>query len=178
MIKEKLFSKVVTVIFLVLLVLGFVVPSILNNSSSEAGVEPRICTTDADCYLLCEDQPVNVLCVQNLCAINSCEEQNYYEFSQNSVSFSLNIKNITLEERSNDRNILVQFNGNEVQSFSPKLSLYLILEKANIILYTQCLTFDLKQYCSSELDMKVNGNNSTAFGNYIPNQGDVIELNY
>ncbi len=175
---EKLFSKIVMIIFLVMLVLGFVIPAVLNNSSSDSVVEPRMCTTDADCYLFCEDQPVNVLCLQNLCLVNSCEEKSYYEYNQNPVSFTINIQNITLEERSNGRNIFVTFSGNKVQSFSQKLPLYYLLEKADIILDTQCLTFDKKQYCSSDLLMKVNGTASTAFGNYIPKEGDVIELSY
>jgi len=175
---EKLFGKVVIIIFLVMLVLGFVVPAILNNSSSEPGVEPRICTTDADCYLFCDDKPVNVICLQNLCLVNSCEEKSYYDYNQNPISFTVNIENVTLEERNNERDVFVKFKGDEVQSFSPKLPLYYILEKANIILDTQCLTFDKKQYCSSDLLMAVNGTTSTAFGNYIPQQGDVIAIDY
>jgi len=175
---EKLFSKIIIIIFLVMLVLGFVVPAVLNNTSSDQGVESRMCTTDADCYLFCDDRPVNVLCLQNLCLVNSCKEKSYYEYSQNQISFTINIKNVTLEERSNERNVFVVFKGNEVQSFSPKLPLYYVLEKANIILDTQCLTFDKKQYCSSDLLMAVNGNESTAFGNYIPQEGDLIEIKY
>lgn len=175
---EKLFSKVMIAVFLMMLVLGFVVPGILNNSSSDPGVEPRMCNTDADCYLLCEDTPVNVLCLQNLCLINYCEEKSYYEYNQNILSFTINIENVTLEERSNDRDIFVTFKGNEVQTFTAKLPLYYVLEKANIVLDTQCLTFDKKQYCSSDLYMAVNGENSTAFGNYIPQEGDIIEIEY
>lgn len=176
---ERLFSKIVIIVFLVMLVLGFVVPSILNNTSSDtAGVEPRICTTDADCYLLCGDEPVNVLCLQNLCAVNSCEEKNYYQYEPEPTSFIINIKNVTLSDRSSDRNTFILFEGNVVQSFNSRLSLYLILEKANIILDTQCLTFDKKQHCSNDLNMTVNGTSSTAFGNYVPQEGDVIEIGY
>ncbi len=175
---EKLFSKVIIIVFLVMLVLGFVVPGVLNNTSSDPGTEPRMCAADADCYLLCDDQPVNVLCLQNLCLVNSCEEKSYYEYRQNPVSFTLNIKNVTLEKQSNERNLFVKFKGNEVQVFTSKLSLYHILEKAKFILDTQCLTFDKKQYCGSDLRMNVNGNVSTAYGNYIPQDGDVIEIEY
>src|SRR3989344_5255924 len=119
---DKLFSKIVIIVFLVMLVLGFVVPSILNNSSSgPVGVEPRICNTDADCYLFCDDQPADILCLQNLCVVNSCEEKNYYEYSQNPVSFTVNIKNVTLAERSSERDIFVKFTENKIQSFNPKL---------------------------------------------------------
>lgn len=175
---EKLFSKVVMIIFLVLLVLGFVVPAILNTTSSDQIAEPRMCTTDADCYLLCDDRPVNVLCLQNLCLVNSCDEKSYYEYGEKPISFIVNIQNVTLEERANEKNVFVLFEGNQVQSFTSKLPLYYILEKANIILDTQCLTFDKKQYCSSDVVMTVNGTASTAFGNYVPQEGDVIELGY
>ena len=176
---EKLFSKVVVIVFLIMLVLGFVVPGILNNSSpGSAAAEPRICNTDADCYLFCGDEPLNVLCLQNLCEVNSCEEKPYFEYIQNPSSFTVHIENVTLEERDDEKNIFVKFKGNAVQSFNPKLSLYYILEKANIILDTQCLTFDLKQHCSSDLHMTVNEENSTVFGNYIPREGDVIEIGY
>src|SRR3989344_2485353 len=131
---EKLFSKVVIVIFLILLVLGFVVPGILNSSSDSASVEARICNTDADCYLLCGEEALNVLCLQNLCQVNSCEERPYYEYTQTPVSFILQIQNVTLEERSDEKDIFVKFKGNQVQSFTSKLPLYFILEKANIIL--------------------------------------------
>ena len=175
---EKLFSKVMIVVFLVMLVLGFVVPGILNSSSDSAAIEPRICNTDADCYLVCEDKPVNVLCLQNLCLANSCEEKNYYEYDQSPVSFTVQIENVTLEERSSEKDIFVKFAGNKAQVFTSKLPLYYILEKAAIILDTQCLTFDKKQYCGSDLQMRVNGNESTALGNYIPQEGDIVEINY
>ena len=175
---DKLFSKVLIIVFLVMLVLGFVVPGILNNSSDSAAIDPRMCNTDADCYLFCDDQPVNVLCLQNLCLVNSCEEKSYYGYDQNPVSFTVSIENVTLDKRSNEMDIFIKFDGNKVQSFNSKLPLYYILEKTNIILDTQCLTFDKRQYCSSDLQMKVNGNESTAFGNYVPQEGDVIELSY
>ena len=40
---EKLLSKIGIIVFLILLALGFVVPSILNNSDSDSTtVEPRM----------------------------------------------------------------------------------------------------------------------------------------
>src|SRR3989344_2378341 len=131
---DKLFSKVLIIVFLVMLVLGFVVPGILNNSSDSAAIDPRMCNTDADCYLFCDDQPVNVLCLQNLCLVNSCEEKSYYGYDQNPVSFTVSIENVTLDKRSNEMDIFIKFDGNKVQSFNSKLPLYYILEKTNIIL--------------------------------------------
>ena len=175
---DKLFSKVVMIVFLVLLVLGFVVPGILNNTSDSAAAEQRMCSSDADCSLTCDQEPLIVLCLQNLCAQNSCTEKSYFQYNQEAISFTLQIENLILESRSNDKDIFVKFNGNEVHVFTSKLPLYYILEKANLIFDTQCLTFDGNQHCSSELLMTVNENNSTVFGNYIPQQDDVININY
>jgi|SRR3989344_5067224 len=176
---EKLFSKVVVIIFLVMLVLGFVIPSTLNSTSSDVKTaEPRICSSDADCYLSCDEQPVTVLCLQNMCLINTCQEKSYYQYNQVPISFTLNIAKADLPTRSNDKDIFVKFKGNQVQVFTAKFSLYSILEKANIIFDTQCLTFDGSQHCSKDLFMTVNGKDSAAFGNYIPQEGDVIEVSY
>jgi len=176
---EKLFSKVIIIVFLVLLILGFVVPGILNSSSSDSTkTEPRVCSSDADCYLSCDSEPQTVLCLQNLCLINSCQEKSYYQYIPTPISFTLSIENVTLQNRSNDKDFFVKFNGNKVQVFTAKFSLYHILEKARIIFDTQCLTFDQNQHCSKELMMEINGQNSTVFGNYIPQEGDVIKVSY
>ncbi len=177
---EKLFSKLVMIVFLVLLVLGFVVPGVINNSTSDrnSAAEPRLCSTDADCYLICGDRPTMVLCSQNLCLQNSCDESSYYQYDPNPLTFTLLVQNISLEERSNAQDFFVKFNGNTVQLFTARLVLYQILEKARITLDIQCLTFDEKQYCGDKIQMSVNGENSTAYGNYAPQEGDTVEIGY
>lgn len=177
---EKLLSKVVMIVFLVLLILGFTIPGVINFSNPESAVkaEPRLCSSDADCYLICDNEPVAILCSQNLCLQNSCEEDSYYRYNTNPITFTLNIQNVSLEERSNSRDFVVKFNGNEVQLFTSRLVLYQILEKAGITLDAQCLTFDREKYCGDKMEMIVNGENSTLYGNYVPEEGDVVEMRY
>jgi len=91
---SKKFSKVVMIIFLGLIVIGFTVPGILYLNPTQASpgsAEPRICQTDSDCYLMCNEQPVNVLCTQNLCQQNSCTETSPYPYSTQPVRFQLAI---------------------------------------------------------------------------------------
>lgn len=176
---EKMFGKAVIIIFLVLLVLGFVIPGVINyNTSDAAAVEPRLCSSDADCYLFCDDLPAPVLCSQNMCARNSCDEASYYEYNAVPITFTLHLENVTLEDRGNDRDLFVKFEDGEVQLFSSRLILYQILEKAGIIFDSECLTLDGKQFCGEKLKLKLNGKNSTLYRNYAPKEGDLVEIIY
>ncbi len=177
---EKLLSKVVMIVFLVLLVLGFTLPGVINYSNPESTVkaEPRLCSSDADCYLICDNKPVAVLCSQNLCLQNSCEEDSYYQYNTNPLTFTLLVQNVSLEERSNSQDFFVKFKGDEIQLFASRLVFYQVLEKVGLILETQCLTFDGKKYCGDKVWMMVNGENSTLYGNYVPEEGDVVEIGY
>ncbi|HLD79469.1 MAG TPA: hypothetical protein VJA18_02820 [Candidatus Nanoarchaeia archaeon] len=176
---EKLFSKVMIVVFLVLLVLGFVIPGVINyDANDDTTVEPRLCSSDADCYLLCDDQPVSVLCSQNLCLQNSCDEGSYYPYGTEPITFTLRIQNVSLQELSNGQDLFVKFKGQMVEVYTSRLILYQILEKVDIILDNQCLFFNGKQYCDEKLRMTVNGENSTQFGGYMPQEEDIIEIEY
>lgn len=176
---EKLFSKLMILGFLVLLILGFVIPGVINHTTpDQTAAEPRLCSTDADCYLICQDKPVNVLCSQNLCMQNTCEERSYYEFNPIPLRFTVNLYNLSLQERSTNRDLFVKFKGNKAQAYASGLVLYQVLEKAKVILDTQCLTFDGKQYCGQQLEMTVNGENSTLYGNYVLQEGDVVKIDY
>ena len=73
---KKLFSKILLILFLLMIVLGFTLPGFLEFDEETQYIEPRICQNDADCYLMCEDIPVEVLCSQNLC------QKNYFEQSR------------------------------------------------------------------------------------------------
>ncbi len=80
--------------FLVMLVIGFTVPLFQldnQNPASTNTAEPRLCQSDADCYLLCEQQPVAVLCSENLCIRNGCEEYSLYPYSENPITFQLKV---------------------------------------------------------------------------------------
>jgi hypothetical protein len=165
---NKRFSKVIMILFLIMIVLGFSIPlvNIGNNPAGENDqnqVEPRLCQTDADCYLLCEDKPVEVLCSQNLCQQNGCEEAALYPYAAAATTFTLSItvqgKGMDLVNRSNSKDLFVQFKDSTadlapdsakdstsslvkstlVSVHSFEFPLALILEKLNIGLTSECL---------------------------------------
>jgi hypothetical protein len=155
MVNKKILSQAFMFLFLLMIILGFTVH--LDNDNSGNYVEPRICQYDADCYLNCQEEIVPVLCYKNLCQLNSCEQHNYYPYNQESLTFTLKGINLT----SNPKNIFVKFEGEGVKVHSTGISLDIIMEKQNIN--------QIKQ-------MFVNGNESYAYFNYIPEQGDIIEI--
>ncbi len=177
--REKLFSKIVMIIFLVMIVIGFTVPSFLNNAPpvETPQAEERLCQTDSDCYLDCGN-PTAVLCYQNICQRNSCEEIEYYGFSTEPLSFTLQVQagnqTLHLPSRQKEQDFFVAF-GEEVSVFSPDLSLRHILDKAGITIAPPCLLVDQQEYCQ-ELSMVVNGNETLAYGNYRPSAGDSIMI--
>lgn len=174
-----MFGKAVMIVFLVLLVLGFVIPGVINYGPADAAaVEPRLCSSDADCYLFCDDVPEPVLCSENLCARNSCDEAVYYGYNPVPATFILQLENITLKDRSNPRDLFVKFENENVQLFSSRLLLYQILEKAGIIYDAECLAVDGKKFCGEKLNIELNGNNSTLYRNYAPKEGDLIKIIY
>jgi len=193
---EKLFSKIVMILFLILIVIGFTVPGITNNEQNDPQpiVEPRLCRGDADCYLTCEGQPLPVICVQNLCQQNECGFS-YVEYDQNNpIIFKLEvmvdsgtveaprIEKFDLASRSRPQNFYVSFGVNdEVTSFSSRLSLNLILDKALILLHDKCIRIDSTSYCENSnyfLSVLVNGQESDILGNYIPQNGDKVSISY
>ncbi|MFH0701862.1 MAG: hypothetical protein V2A62_05515 [Candidatus Woesearchaeota archaeon] len=183
--RSILIRKIVIIVFLVMLIIGFTVPSLLDMGGEQNKInEPRICKNDAECYLLCEDKPVAVLCSQNLCVQNGCEESSLYAYNTTPVTFSLAI-NIKGEEqdlinRTNSQDMFVKFNSQQVQMYSSGMSLKQVLEKANILLNSQCLTLN-QTYCTTtekELKLLVNKNVTYTYENYVPQEGDKIELIY
>ena len=193
---EKLFSKIVMVIFLIMIVLGFTVPGFIGGQDQvhqNTVVEPRLCQSDADCYLTCDDEPIPVLCLQNLCQQNECG-YSYFEYDEvNKISFKLDvvvdsglleeskIEKLSLNERKNSNDFFVTFNDKQVNLFSPKLSLDLILSKVNLAMNEECLQVDQELYCNNDdkfLSMMVNGEESLEFANYVPQEGDEISISY
>src|SRR3989338_5061445 len=130
---EKLFSKIIMIVFLVLIVLGFTIPGFINNpnpGAAQSKVEPRLCKSDADCYLTCDNQPWRALCWQNLCQQNECGPS-YFEYDvEPAVEFKLEVETknkIILTERTNSQNFFVEFlDGDRVKTHSPRLSLEMI----------------------------------------------------
>lgn len=187
MVNSETWKKVGMTIFLLLIIVGFTIPAFLNNNSSNTvkTAEPRLCQTDADCYLTCDDTPVAVLCTQNLCLQNACEEYSVYPLEQQGTSFHLEVKinttTVDLSARSKPQNFFVTFTGNQVQMFSSGLTLNHVLDKVNLQLNEQCLYLDAVSYCSDakqEVHVLVNGNQTFDYGAYVPKEGDNIQILY
>ncbi len=182
---RNLFGKVAMIAFLVMVVVGFTVPIVLNNIKPDSNtyVEPRLCQTDVDCGLLCDDLPVMVLCGQNICQQNACTQQSYYPFTEKPVTFTLNVivenQSIDIASRANKNNFFVIFEKDRVKVYANGLNVAQILEKANMKMNGQCMTID-QTYCAKEGHiwvMRVKGQESPLF-DYTPQEGDVIELVY
>lgn len=185
--KEKKTGKWVVIVFLVMLVIGFTVPGFLNfGDEGQQYIEPRICQTDADCYLMCEDKPVEVLCSQNLCQQNSCTEKTHLSFNETPKNVQLAIEisgqKLNVANRSNSADMFVKIGGqDDLQVFSQNLPLSTILEKFKLKLDAQCLNTMDNQYCQNQgkkLEVFVNDKPSFAFGNYLPEDGDKIKIVY
>ncbi len=184
--RKMLIKKVVIIAFLVMLVIGFTVPAFLdlgNNNGSVPAVQQRACQADADCYLICNDIPLSVLCYQNLCWQNSCEEFASYPFNQTPVSFSLEVgvngKSVDFTNGSNPQDFFVKFSGNKVSMYS-QLELRQILEKFNVKLEGGCLITN-QSYCNGKggnLSMMVNNEEAYSYGDYVPQENDVIKVLY
>lgn len=184
MVQRETWSKIGITLFLFFIIVGFTVPAFLNtNSTPVAAVEPKLCQTDADCYLTC-DKPVAVLCTQNLCQQNSCEEYSYYPLAQQPTTFQLemimNGKEVNLAARSEPQNFFVTFTENEVKLFAPGLTLVQVLDKVNIHVNEQCLYLDSVSYCNNakaELKSVVNGEQIYDYS-YVPKERDNIKILY
>ena len=195
---EKLFSKIIMIVFLVLIVLGFTIPGFINNpnpGAAQSKVEPRLCKSDADCYLTCDNQPWRVLCLQNLCQQNECGES-YFEYaSEQLITFQLEIiinainaannltaGKISLIERAHFQDFFVKFSeDDQVKIYSPRLSLNVVLSKAGMVLAGNCLKIGPASYCQDEansLTILVNGKEIASPEIYIPNEGDEIKISY
>jgi len=185
MAKKRNWKKVITLVLLGMMVVGFSIPAFLDPTATTAVVQSgqKLCQVDSDCYLLCGDSPVEVLCSQNLCLQDSCDDNFYFKYQKEPLTFSLLVEVdgviVDMEERSSAGDMFVRFENSEAAIFSSGLSMRHILEKAKINLNLQCLTFDGNSYCDSEkLKMAVNGNESNLFESYIPKDGDVVEIVY
>ena len=178
--KNNLLSKIVMIGFLVMIILGFMIPGFIDVNEQDNGVvQPRLCNLDSDCYLLCGEKMVKVLCSENLCQQNSCEQAVYYPFSEEALEFSLSVKaeeEINLAERIKQGNIFVTFEDDKVKSFSD-LTLKIILEKFALYFNSNCLYVDNEEFCSDEgIVINVNGKKTYAYEFYAPKQGDLIEI--
>ncbi|MBI4979926.1 hypothetical protein HZC30_00035 [Candidatus Woesearchaeota archaeon] len=183
--QKILAKKIVIIAFLVMLVIGFTVPAFLDwgNGGQTPTTQQRNCQVDSDCYLMCEDIPVSVLCYQNLCWQNSCEEFALYPYNQTPVSFSLEVEinkaQVNLANLSNPMDFFVKLDGNKVSMYS-QLALRQVLEKFKAKLEGGCLITN-QSYCNGKdgnLSMNVNGEEAYSYGDYVPQEKDVIKIGY
>lgn len=172
--KENRFSKVVMLVILVMVTIGFTLPGFLEFGD-EGGevvgeVEERVCQRDEDCYLMCDGSVVAVLCYQNMCKQNACFEESFYPFVEEPLTFELEMvvdgSEVDLEEKSNDKDVFVTFIGGEIQLFSSNLRLKHVLEKAGFVLGAE------------GVEVWVNGEQHYAYGEYRPKEGDKIKVIY
>lgn len=186
---KKLFSKIVMIAFLLMVVIGFTIPLFnLGGDSPDKTptyLEPRLCQADPDCYLICDDQPMKVLCLQNLCQINSCREYNLYPYRAEPLKFDLSIEVegevLDLSLYSNLLDFFTSFEEDKVEVFTTGLSLGRVLEKAGVSLEGGCLTVGGKQSCPSEekeLKLRLNGEEFYDYNYYVPKEGDLVEIVY
>ena len=187
MAEEKRWKKIAMIIFLVLIVVGFTIPGFLNNNpDDQAAAEPRLCQSDADCYLLCADAPVTVLCSQNLCQQNSCTETSLYRFEGTPITFTLWVevegREVNLSERLDIQNLFVALSTDTaLKIYSSRLDLGTIMEKFNLVLNERCITVGTTAYCETpekNLTFWINGERSYQFERYYPQEGDVVEIKY
>ena len=184
--KKQWIGKTVLLLVLLMTVIGFTLPGVLdNNSQSQVRAEPRVCQNDAECYLTCNDQPIMILCSQNLCQMNSCKESNYYTFNQPPIIFTLAVKieekRIDLNNQSSSQDLFVKWENERVSVFTLGLNLNQVLEKVKAKLTAECLIINGVSYCRSEtkeLKFLVNENQLFAYGGYVPQNEDKIEIIY
>ncbi|MEK6846500.1 MAG: hypothetical protein AABY26_07095, partial [Nanoarchaeota archaeon] len=96
----------------------------------------------------------------------------------------INGKTINLANRSNANDFFVKFSGTagseQVFVYAPNLALKDILEKAKVQMSGLCIITN-QSYCTNEkeqLQLFVNGNASYSFGEYVPQDGDKVEVVY
>lgn len=185
--KEKdkdLWRKVSLIAFLFFIVIGFSVPTFFvgNQPPENPQAEPRICQSDADCYLLCDSGAVSVLCSQNLCQQNACEEASVYPYTQEAKQASLEVTidgKVLPLQNSNPNDFFVRFADDAVQLFSPRLSLQQVLEKAGMGLTDTCLTVNSTAYCTSaEKKLGILVNEAEVSPLYTVKEGDKVGIVY
>ena len=167
-----------------MVVLGFTIPGFIGQEDDPLAsyVEERVCQSDFDCYLTCDDVAKPILCSQNLCTQNSCDEANYYLLNTDPITFSLTltIENETLPLQSNPQNLFVTIANEKINLFSDGLNLNQVLDKAGMAMNTQCIQTN-QLYCTNleqKLQLFIDGEESYDFIGYIPKEGDEIEIKY
>ena len=185
---RKRIYRIFLYVVLVMVVVGFTIPGFLElDGNQPQNTQPKICMSDSDCYLTCQDKPVAALCYQNLCQRKTCTEESFV-FQAAPVKAELiitvNGTKLNLKEEYDQlslSNFFVKFQTDSMELFSDKLRLKHVLDKLRMKLDAQCLTVGQENYCGNKndegkLQMLVNGEESYAYGEYIVEEGDKIEV--
>ncbi|PIN76745.1 hypothetical protein COV17_01165 [Candidatus Woesearchaeota archaeon CG10_big_fil_rev_8_21_14_0_10_36_11] len=179
--------KVGMLILLALIIIGFTIPGFINTEEDvqSINVEPRLCQSDTDCYLTCDDVPVRVLCSQNMCVRNVCGEYDLYPYITNAIQFSLSViinsEQVDFSQNTNNKDNFVTFDGPTVSVFSSGISLDHVLEKVNVALNAECIFIRGETLCrdaDTELSLFVNDELSYDYAQYVPEDGDVVRIVY
>lgn len=175
-------------IFLILMAIGFTVPGFLDFGDSSSPSPARPCQSDADCYLMCDEVPLAVLCYQNLCQQNACTETSAfpYESSPKTAGLEIVINGTKLNlkeqaEKLNLNNFFVKFQEDSFAFFSSSLTLNQVLDKLRMKLTSSCLAREEALYCrddKSELEIFINQNQSYSYGEYNIQPNDQIKITY
>ena len=181
MAKSQKLKQAVVLTLMFLIALGFMVPGFLNAPLGEENldyVEPRLCQTDNDCYLTCNNAPVKVLCSQNLCSQNSCKEYSPYSFIENAVSFSLDVQvdNSNINVISQPDNIFVTADKRKVNVHTYSFPLGAVLDRLGVTFINNCVQVSTESYCVPEWNVTIlkNGNHSTIQS--VAQEGDEVKV--
>lgn len=193
---SKRTKKYVNIVLLVLIAAGFTLPGALyfggsdNSNANNVDISnQRVCQSDSECYLTCDTGLRSVLCSQNLCTVNSCEEESIYEFSLTpamnmNLEVIVNGESLELKNLTREGDFFVTFsgdNGQELKLYSDSLSLNQILEKVGLSLIGNCLNLGNEFLCGNdinELSFIVNGEERYEISYYVPADGDEISIVY
>lgn len=188
-------KKYVLIALMAFIAIGFMLPGALyfgseagSDSDYGNGENDKICRFDTDCYLQCDDGLKTVMCNQNLCDINSCEQYQLFEYDPagNSVEIKITIDGdeLDLEDYllfTYDENFFVEFLGFDVTVHTTGLTLNNVLERIGMSLDSNCLNIGEESYCRSnefELTLNVNDEENFYYGDYTLTKGDIVEIIY
>lgn len=179
------------VFLLIAITLGFLVPGFLQGDGSEAIVNPadiKICYSDTDCYLTCDDGLKSVMCYRNICEIDSCEYAPLNEFNPIGEEFTLSItvlgEEINLPEyfaTFGQGTFFMSMTDEAMQLFTPRLPLGYIFEKVGIVLQDSCISINGTQNCEDEthvITSTLNGEERSASNDLLISKGDVLTIVY
>ena len=169
--KEKLFGKIVLYVILFMVVIGFTLPSFMDDEPQQ---QTRICKSDTDCYMECEE-PQPGLCYLNICQQNSCGE-GIYQQTPKQVELEINVNGEKLDLRSYfvPGNFFATFDQDSFQVYAD-LNLNHVLDKLQMSVNSECISIRQQLTCG-DLEMTVNGEVNYAYGDYVFTDEDKIVI--